>query len=125
MSPLDERTPVPRHAGDLDTTPIFAPVGALRPDRRRLTVRTIERIVDRALSRADLKRPGRSAHSLRHTYAILCVLTGGDREALKEAMGHANIETTQIYIGVASRFQNNPAAGIEAALQQENDHEQA
>jgi len=88
--------------------------------KSRLTVRTIERTVDRLLSRADLKRPGRSAHALRHTYAMLCILTGGDREALRASMGHATMATTDIYIGAASRFQSNPAAGIEAALQQEN-----
>jgi len=104
---------------ETDSTPVLAPVGTTRPDARRLTVRTIERVVDRLLSRCHLKRPGRSAHSLRHTYAMLCILTGGDREALRASMGHATMATTDIYIGAASRFQNNPAAGVEAALTQE------
>ncbi len=108
-----------RHGQETDATPICTPMGSIRPDIRRLTVRTIERIVDRMLSRADLKRPGRSAHALRHTYALLCILTGGDREALRAAMGHESLATTDIYISAASRWQSNPAAGIEAALHQE------
>ncbi len=106
---------------EIDSTPVFTPMGILRPNARRLTVRTVERVVDRALSRCNLKRPGRSAHSLRHTYAMLCVLTGGDREALQASMGHADMATTTIYTHAASRFQNNPAAGLEAALNQENE----
>lgn len=105
---------------ELDTTPVFAPMGVIRPDCSRLTVRTVERVVDRALVRCHLKRPGRSAHCLRHTFAMLCVLTGGDREALQAAMGHADQSTTAIYTNAASQFQNNPAAGLEAALNQEN-----
>ncbi len=106
---------------EIDSTPVMAPMAIPSPSTRRLTVRTVERVVDRALSRCDLKRPGRSAHSLRHTYAMLCVLTGGDREALQAAMGHADQSTTAIYTNAASRFQNNPAAGLEAALNQENE----
>lgn len=82
----------------------------------RLSVRTIQRIADKYLNAAGLKRPGRGAHSLRHTYALLAVQGGADREALGDSMGHANLATTDIYIRAAGQLQANPAEKAEAAL---------
>lgn len=76
---------------------------------KRLSVRTIERIVDRYLLLAGLKKPGRSAHALRHTYAVLSVLGGAQREILADSMGHANLSATDVYIRAAARLQSNPA----------------
>lgn len=83
----------------------------------RLSVRTIERIVDKGLKRAGLKRPGRSAHALRHTYAVLSVLGGAQRERLGDSLGHASLSTTDVYIRAAGRYQENPAEAVQVALE--------
>lgn len=86
-------------------------------ENKKLTVRTIERIVDKYLKFAGLKRPGRSAHALRHTYAMLAVLGGAEREAIGVSMGHASLSTTDVYIRAASQMQSNPAEAVESYLE--------
>lgn len=83
-----------------------------------LSVRSVERIVDDYLTRCGLKIPGRSAHGLRHTSAILSVLGGAKREALAQALGHASIATTDTYIRAAWQMQENPVDAVERALAQ-------
>lgn len=79
---------------------------------KTLSTRTIERIADKYLKLAGLKRKGISAHSLRHTYAMLAVLAGAQRERIGASMGHANQSTTDIYIRAAATFQDNPADAV-------------
>lgn len=79
------------------------------PTAEFLTVRTIERIVDKYLHAAFIKRPGRSAHCLRHTAALLAALGGAPREAIAEAFGHVSTTTTDLYLRAAARYQANPA----------------
>jgi len=81
-------------------------------DPKPLSVRTIERITDKYLRAAGLKRKGRSAHSLRHTYAIMAVLAGAKREKIGESMGHESLSTTDIYIRAAAIWQDNPADAV-------------
>lgn len=84
-----------------------------------LTVRTIERITDKWLRACHLKRPGRSAHCLRHTYAVLAVLGGADREVLGDTMGHSRLTTTDIYIRAAARHQAGVAEAAWKAANRE------
>jgi DNA repair protein RadC len=41
-----------------------------------------------------------SAHSLRKTYANKLLQQGGNLYAVKEALGHASVQTTQDYLGI-------------------------
>lgn len=70
--------------------------------------RQVERIVDGYLTAAGVKVPGRSAHALRFTYAILAVMGGAKREALGDSMGHSSLQTTDIYTRAVAQYQNNP-----------------
>ena len=63
---------------------------------RPLTVRQIQRVVTRALSRAA-EREGMSAHSLRHSFATHLLDRGADLLAVKELLGHESLSTTQLY----------------------------
>jgi site-specific recombinase XerD len=92
-----------------------------QPERCRLSVRAIERIVDAELARHGLKQRGRSAHSLRHTYGLLAALGGAEREALAESLGHESMRTTDIYVRAAAAFQHNPSGAVSAALQRKGE----
>lgn len=44
-----------------------------------------------------------SAHIWRHTFAKSYLLNGGDLFTLQEMLGHADIETTKIYINLTKQ----------------------
>lgn len=68
---------------------------------KRLTVRRVEQIIDKALKDAGLYRPGLSPHKLRHTAAtIMRQSEAADLLELKAILGHADINTTELYTHV-------------------------
>lgn len=61
--------------------------------------------------RKELKLTGKrfSAHTWRHTFAKAFLLNGGDVFTLQELLGHADVETTKIYVNLTDnekRIQN-------------------
>lgn len=104
------RTNDPIHAND----PLFP---SATDANESLSVRAIERIVDNRLQAAGLKIPGRSAHALRHTFAVLAVMGGAEREALAQTLGHSSSATTDLYTRAACQFQRNPAVAALEAIQ--------
>ena len=82
----------------------------------RLSRQSLNEIVCKHLSAADLKRAGVSCHALRHTYGTLAVAGGAKIEHLRDAMGHSHIETTSIYVRAVEKAKNNPANFIDVEL---------
>ncbi len=66
-------------------------------NNRRITVRAVEKMVDKVLLEAGLDAQHFSPHKLRHTAATLMLKNGVDTRALQEVLGHSNLNTTQIY----------------------------
>ena len=52
---------------------------------------------------SGLMPPGYSIHKLRHRFSVLGYEGTHDLMALKEALGHASVATTQIYVAVSMR----------------------
>lgn len=75
---------------------------------RPLTRSGVEQVVRRSLARAGFRPPKAGPHLLRHTFAKLYVMAGGDAFTLQRILGHASVRSTQIYVSM------NPRELIEA-----------
>ncbi len=90
----------------------------LNPQGKRLGQRSVQNIVSAALDRAGLGGMGLSTHKLRHTAATMMYQYGEvDLRVLQEILGHANLNTTQIYTHVSDRqkesaMNSNPIAAF-------------
>lgn len=84
----------------------------------RLSIKTVQLMVNNYISRAGLRNTGCSVHKLRHTAATLMYQHGNvDIRVLKDILGHENLGTTEIYTHLASKqvkeaMKSNPLAEI-------------
>lgn len=86
----------------------------------RISVKTVQHLVEVYLEKAGLGGMGFSTHKLRHTAATLMYQTGKvDVLELKELLGHENLNTTQIYTHLLDEklkkaVENNPLSDFNA-----------
>ena len=84
----------------------------------RISVKTVQWMVNKYLDLAGLGSKGLSVHKLRHTAATLMYQTGKvDIRVLKDVLGHEQLNTTQIYTHVVDRnmrdaMNNNPLSNV-------------
>lgn len=88
----------------------------LSEQRKRISNRTVQYVVDSEIKKAGLDTKKYSVHKLRHTAATLMYKHGHvDIRALQELLGHESISTTEIYTHVdndqiRSAVNRNPLA---------------
>ena len=87
-------------------------------NKRRLSNKTVQHIVNLYLEKAGLGGQGFSTHKLRHTAATLMYQHGNvDIRVLKEILGHSNLGTTQIYTHISNdqvkqAINSNPLSNV-------------
>jgi site-specific recombinase XerD len=73
----------------------------VRSDGRPFNRGTLDYLVATWFRRAGVAPPpGSLAHALRHTYATLLVDTGASLPEVQRLLGHRDLSTTQVYLGV-------------------------
>lgn len=94
----------------------------------RISPKTVQHLVEVYLDKAGLGNMGFSVHKLRHTAATLMYQTGKvDVLALKEILGHENLNTTQIYTHLLDEqlkkaVQANPLSDFEPTKHNNNNN---
>lgn len=73
---------------------------------RKMSVRSFEKIVSNLAGRAKINRPV-SPHSLRHSFATHLLENNVNLRYIQSLLGHARLETTQIYTKVSVNRYND------------------
>lgn len=68
----------------------------VKSDNQPYSKRALQKRVTQSLNKLNLTKK-LSTHSLRHTFACLCLARGLSLEKIKLIMGHSSIKTTEIY----------------------------
>lgn len=70
---------------------------------KRLSQRSVQRMLEKYLDRADIKVA--SVHTLRHTMATHYLAKGGDIKSVQAMLGHSSLRTTETYVSLAKKLQ--------------------
>lgn len=97
------------------TDPLFSSLNHAT-NGKRLTTKSISRIVKTRLINVGLNSTRLTAHSLRHTTATLNLLNGGTLEETQQLLRHSNINTTMIYAHALDRLNNKSEERITNVL---------
>lgn len=97
------------------TDPLFVSEANRNKDKR-LTTRSVSRIVKNVFIANGFKSEKLSAHSLRHTAITLSLISGKDITETMQFARHSNIATTMIYNHALDKAKNRCSEAIERAI---------
>lgn len=95
--------------------PLFTSI-AHRNAGERMTTRSISRICKDRLKEIGIDSDRVTAHSLRHTAAVLNLINGGTIEETQDLLGHATSAITRRYSHMMQRANNHSENRIAAAV---------
>jgi integrase len=70
-------------------------------------------IVAKHAAGADVREDRRTAHALRHTFCTMLAERDVALEVIRELAGHVDVRTTQIYVDVSDRREDEGIAQLE------------
>lgn len=86
-----------------------------RPGKRYST-RSIQHLMQKALTKAGLENKNYTIHTIRHSFATHLLDNGTDLHTIKELLGHSNLQTTMRYMHLTSRRINEILNPYDALL---------
>ncbi len=98
-----------------DKEPLFASTSNNNRGKR-ITTRSISRIIKDSLVNAGYNSDRLTAHSMRHTAATMNLLNGGTLEETRQLLRHTSINTTMIYAHNLERMANESENRIAGAI---------
>jgi site-specific recombinase XerD len=93
-----------------DTNPYLFPSG--HKDGYHISIKTIQCVVKQAADRAQIKK-NIHPHTLRHSYATHLLEQGTDIRIIQKLLGHAKLDTTQLYTQVSTQLIKNVTSPLD------------
>lgn len=88
--------------GEDHLKPLFITYKGVKTNEKRLSRRSVERMVDKYVRLARLPVSA-TPHTIRHSFATDLLINGADLRSVQEMLGHKNVATTQIYTHVTNQ----------------------